>query len=301
MNADKKQQIVAAKRRELEEKKKRWMQERQQEDLNPSFNSKIGSSSSSSGNYVSSSGPLRTHSGNSSSRSGEARLQPPGSSDEVLRLTKSQLSDHIRDEIAREIQSQRLSYGVGGNIGTSSSGRHDPPGHYEPIMRQTSVVDEAAQHRNLEQYVMQTEANSHTCKICFELMVSPQRTPMFLYPCGHTFCKDCMGKHTNQGQRHQSAGGAKPCCPYCRTVIQSMVANQAIKELIDGYVEQKAQLLPPIHQRSEQEISTQQYEQYSAVVASCEIRRGVLMEQLAEQEGALENYHRRKRKLEEGK
>ena len=308
------------------------MLEKQQEDLNPSFNNNVRgnsfNSSSSTRNSVdssSSNAPMRTQSSSSTPRNSDSRTRGSlqqsdrtrtGSrtQDEVLHLTKSQLSDHIRDEIARELQSQRGISGrnpdqnglgvssrdhTGFNCNSSSDrpGSSSVPGYqYQPIMRQTAVVDESAQHRNLEQYVMQTEANSHTCKICFELMVSPQRTPMFLYPCGHTFCKDCMNRHTNQQHQHQHqqqhqhqhGGAAKPCCPFCRTVIQSMVANQAIKELIDSYVEQKAQLLPPINQRSEQEVSEQVYQQYNAVVSSCEIRRGVIKQELAERSGELD-------------
>jgi hypothetical protein len=36
---------------------------------------------------------------------------------------------------------------------------------------------------------LEAELGTHTCKICFELMVSPVHTPVLLFPCGHTFCK----------------------------------------------------------------------------------------------------------------
>ena len=129
---------------------------------------------------------------------------------------KAEISDQIRKEISKELLLQR---NISNNIDSGAIG-------------QTTLIA-----KNLEQYVLHTEAHSHTCKICFELMISPNRTPMFLYPCGHTFCKTCMNTHTKQSQ--------DPTCPYCRKPIQNMIINQAIKEIIDNYMEQKAQVFSP--------------------------------------------------------
>ena len=36
------------------------------------------------------------------------------------------------------------------------------------------------------------EIASHTCPICYELMVPPDHSPMLLFPCGHSFCAACL-------------------------------------------------------------------------------------------------------------
>lgn len=331
--------MVAAKRRELEEKKTRWMQERKNEDLYASSYSSLStpvrSQSSHSSSRTSSDNDVTSSSRESSQRQSRSHLSQVSQEqsnnsrvskgDDMLHMTKSELAEHIREEISRELRNQQGQRQYQQNLsseqnrGGSSSIGSTAASNYRPLIRETTMVDTAAQHRNLEQYVMQTEANSHTCKICFELMVSPQRTPMFLYPCGHTFCKECMGRHTHQAQINTQAHQAhpaqtyiqqqhgtdasiqKPRCPFCRTVIQSMVTNQAIKELIDGYTEQKEHLLPPIHRRSEQEAVDQVYEQYNAVVSSCEIRLGVIDQEILERRSEVEAQQVRKRKLQEGK
>ena len=144
-----------------------------------------------------------------------------------------ELSNHIREEIAKEMTQQR-----GGGSGNNYNSNVIYDG---PITQTTQMA------KNLEQYVMHTEAHSHTCKICFELMVSPMRTPMFLYPCGHTFCKECMNTHINNmnNNTNNNTGNIpvpKATCPFCRLAIQSIVPNQAIKEIIDTFVEKKSQV-----------------------------------------------------------
>lgn len=37
-----------------------------------------------------------------------------------------------------------------------------------------------------------SELESTTCPICYELMQAPQHTPTLLFPCGHTFCIECV-------------------------------------------------------------------------------------------------------------
>jgi hypothetical protein len=59
---------------------------------------------------------------------------------------------------------------------------------------------------------LQEELQTHVCKICFEVMLSPDHTPILLFPCGHTFCKLCMD--TNASVAGKSGGGGK--CPFCR-------------------------------------------------------------------------------------
>src|SRR3546814_14883828 len=60
------------------------------------------------------------------------------------------------------------------------------------------------------------------------VMVAPQFTPMVLVPCGHTFCKSCL-----------SVQRAMAKCPYCRSDVQYIAENQALKNLIQMVHENK--------------------------------------------------------------
>lgn len=53
---------------------------------------------------------------------------------------------------------------------------------------------------------MTTEQSSPECVICYETL---QKTNVCVTPCGHTFCFNCMMKHTQQNKD----------CPCCRTVL----------------------------------------------------------------------------------
>jgi hypothetical protein len=104
----------------------------------------------------------------------------------------------------------------------------------------------------MESY-LEAELSTHTCKICFELMTSPVHTPILLFPCGHTFCQQCMDTHIN-GSKAPGAGeianvarSSSSCngksCPYCRVKIESRAVNQSLKELIDQFSRQKSMVL----------------------------------------------------------
>jgi hypothetical protein len=56
----------------------------------------------------------------------------------------------------------------------------------------------------LEAFVS-SELHNYVCQICFELMAPPDRPPVMLVPCGHTFCKACSRPDLKK-------------CPYCREV-----------------------------------------------------------------------------------
>lgn len=58
---------------------------------------------------------------------------------------------------------------------------------------------------------LSSELTSYMCQICFELMAPPDRPPVLLFPCGHTFCKMCMAR----------PGPSSSKCPYCRQVSTS--------------------------------------------------------------------------------
>ena len=125
------------------------------------------------------------------------------STDAFLSRLTEKLADRIREEIRREVlQSNAL--------------RADQ-----------SVAREAIETR-MESY-LRGELSSYVCKICYEVMQAPDRTPILLFPCGHTFCKECM-HHCKKD---------KITCPYCRVHVQSSAINQSLKDLIDQFVDQR--------------------------------------------------------------
>lgn len=138
--------------------------------------------------------------------------------DVFLHRLTDKLTVHIRDEMKKEMQMN---------------------------MRNTDVRETVAE--KMDSY-LEAELSTHTCKICFELMTSPVHTPILLFPCGHTFCQQCMDTHMN-GTAAPGKGSAVPVrtgnvnkktCPYCRVVIESRAVNQSLKDLIDQFSKQKA-------------------------------------------------------------
>ncbi|DBB16620.1 hypothetical protein WJX82_000692 [Trebouxia sp. C0006] len=102
---------------------------------------------------------------------------------------------------------------------------------------QKSSVKTESKHQRARQQIegsLSQEIESHTCPICYELMVPPQNAPILLFPCGHTFCSVCIQSHT---QRHK-----KRLCPCCREVIQSQAPNVSLQQLIASFAAQSRQL-----------------------------------------------------------
>lgn len=101
---------------------------------------------------------------------------PYTESDLFLSKLTDKLTAHIREEIQKELSNSISSHEVRDSVSSK-----------------------------MDSY-LSAELSTHTCKICFELMVSPNHTPVLLFPCGHTFCKQCIDQvtRTNKG------------CPYCR-------------------------------------------------------------------------------------
>ena len=88
---------------------------------------------------------------------------------------------------------------------------------------------------HLENY-LSSELHTHTCQICFELMMPPARSPTLLFPCGHTFCKSCVEKNDKSSSR------GTPKCPYCREKISSRAENHSLRQLIERFANQKGKL-----------------------------------------------------------
>jgi len=54
------------------------------------------------------------------------------------------------------------------------------------------------------------------CEICEESYDEEARRPVVIFPCGHTYCSDCLNKITNK------------LCPQCRQSIEQTVTNFSI-------------------------------------------------------------------------
>ena len=83
---------------------------------------------------------------------------PPENDDFIDKLT-AKLARNLKDEVRKELQMTTHSVDV-----------------RDAISEQMTSYLEA-------------ELGTHTCKLCSNLMVSPNHTPILLFPCGHTFCK----------------------------------------------------------------------------------------------------------------
>jgi hypothetical protein len=62
------------------------------------------------------------------------------------------------------------------------------------------------------------------CEICFDSYSDTvnMKKPFCLFPCGHTFCFDCISSLTNK------------LCPKCMTPFKCMATNWAIIHKVNG-------------------------------------------------------------------
>mmetsp|Transcript_21391 Transcript_21391/g.39929 ORF Transcript_21391/g.39929 Transcript_21391/m.39929 type:complete len:371 (+) Transcript_21391:90-1202(+) len=168
---------------------------------------------------------------------------------------------------------------------------------------------------------LEAELHTHTCKICFELMTSPTHTPQLLFPCGHTFCRECLARHGAPASQAASKPRNRANCPYCRQPIESMAVNQSLKDLIDNFASQREKLkdgqskLNDIFdcsrheaaggssgrsgggqpRRSANDDSTSN--SYKMRINANDMRRVILENQLQEDAAALEKLKKRKRNI----
>ena len=61
-------------------------------------------------------------------------------------------------------------------------------------------------------------------------MAPPERTPMLLFPCGHSFCRRCLETQRRKGGRNAA------CCPLCRVKAESIAENIPLRQLIERFV-----------------------------------------------------------------
>ena len=163
--------------------------------------------------FMNSSSSSSSRSSSSSSNNNRVSSGPTGPGDEanafLVSLTEK-LTLHIRQEVQREM--------IRGD-----------PNHANRVRETIS--------EKMESYLQDELSATHTCKICFEVMMPPVRTPILLFPCGHTFCKECMDHKTTGSNSSSNNSSTKnlsvSTCPYCRTPIESRAINQSLKELIE--------------------------------------------------------------------
>lgn len=81
--------------------------------------------------------------------------------------------------------------------------------------------------------VVNDPADQFICEICLNNYDSLSRKPYSFYPCGHTFCIDCMNKMKAN------------TCPTCRTPFQSKIPNWEILKRLNGGSGLSAPSAPP--------------------------------------------------------
>ena len=57
---------------------------------------------------------------------------------------------------------------------------------------------------------LDTELQTHSCPVCYQLMAPPHKDPVLLFPCGHSFCAQCVDGHIAKGHN---------TCPFCRAQV----------------------------------------------------------------------------------
>lgn len=181
------------KRAVLEQKRKKWMNDRNQilareenkgnnNNTTNTTNQRIHSSHS---NQINNNNNTRRSEERERERGGERGERGGGNiksikiKEEIDEALVSQLTERITKEIRKEI-----------NIGIGTNELRD------------------AMTEKMDKY-LESELHTHLCKVCSNLMLSPNNTPMLLFPCGHTFCKMCCEK----GKQIIAV------CPYCRLLI----------------------------------------------------------------------------------
>lgn len=93
-------------------------------------------------------------------------------------------------------------------------------------MQSEVLASSAATAQRAENSLMK-ELASHTCPICYNLMASSQHAPTLLFPCGHSFCEQCITSHCDTHRREH--------CPVCREPIKSRAVNYALQQIIQAY------------------------------------------------------------------
>eukprot|EP00658_Telonema_sp_P-2_P041459 TRINITY_DN29657_c0_g1_i1.p1 TRINITY_DN29657_c0_g1~~TRINITY_DN29657_c0_g1_i1.p1 ORF type:complete len:274 (-),score=43.88 TRINITY_DN29657_c0_g1_i1:365-1186(-) len=124
--------------------------------------------------------------------------------EEVLHRLSERISDRLRQELRVEMRREALS-----------------------------VDDEKAAIGTKVEEMLNEDLSANTCLVCYELMVPPDRAPMMLFPCGHTFCAACLNR--NQRERGRQ-------CAYCRRKIEYQAVNHSLQTMIEAFIEKRNRL-----------------------------------------------------------
>jgi hypothetical protein len=105
--------------------------------------------------------------------------------DQLLQQLTSKLTHHIQENLKKE--------------------------HLSMQLQESEVCDTII--GRIDEFIS-NELSSFLCPICYELMSPPNRLPILLFPCGHSFCRACLDQHTTNISN--SRGPQTKPCPYCR-------------------------------------------------------------------------------------
>ncbi|KAF0852207.1 conserved mitochondrial RING domain-containing protein [Andalucia godoyi] len=242
-NAQQQQQHVAQKRKEIEQMRQQWLREKRIEEDRQAVEKELGIRPQSSSSSSFHAGPTK-----SSARNDQQQHAPPISAEASIRSSSNALAQSLSSSSASSSSSVSAS---------SSSVLVNYDNTTEEVInrladrltdrlrdelreeiRKESVKEEAARQQmgtKLERYLA-SEIEAHTCPICYELMAPPERAPMLLFPCGHSFCAMCLRTHART-QVHADK------CPLCRTKIQSQASNISLQNLIENFLKRRARMI----------------------------------------------------------
>jgi hypothetical protein len=107
-----------------------------------------------------------------------------------------------------------------------------------------------------------SEKDTNVCSICFEIMLPKLHSPILLFPCGHTFCKQCVETSLKTGNKK---------CPWCRATITSHAINLSLQTIIVAYAKQNN-----INVQEEPEVLSDNYDEQLEMY---ELRKRILMDE----------------------
>mmetsp|Transcript_12740 Transcript_12740/g.14631 ORF Transcript_12740/g.14631 Transcript_12740/m.14631 type:complete len:210 (+) Transcript_12740:97-726(+) len=123
-------------------------------------------------------------------------------------------------------------------------------------------------------------------------MLPPSRSPILLFPCGHTFCRACILHHTKTNNNK---------CPVCRKNIQSQALNLSLQNMICVYTNNKHLIdkykdfdpnEPEIPKDKEAQSEQEMLSKYQKDLQICEMRYRILKEERLETQKARDEIRR---------
>lgn len=81
------------------------------------------------------------------------------------------------------------------------------------------------------------EIDANTCSICLETMLPPGNSPVILFPCGHTICKECVNRIDKMSKNKQ--------CPCCKAKVTSTAVNYSLQSVIVAHAASKSKPARP--------------------------------------------------------